>query len=935
MYKSTNSCGRIQMKLHMTCILRMFTLTLLLVASSALAKDEIDCIHYTGSPDGHCKYTRIESSRRFNLYTMDQGVSVIKDGNGLPTNARKNVDFYIYAPKADNDSVEIVLKPDTVVTNLMKVNSLDSGFRWFGVSAIYPVYNIPVGTAVDKNSEPEIVAYYNFYAPGIEYCWTPSCDSVVTSASDLNLQVGDSTKLYARAYITVGPDSGKTDATLQKSFYFSTGDAYDNLRFHSLAGEELPVRDGLGVQLDFTEKDEGVVGFVVLAVDTGSANAGSAFVFSGYPDGVNEKSETEFVVNGAFPGSLTISDRNLPRIDSAIVLDTDGDGVGDKISAWFSGDRDSVVLTDFAYSWPNAEKFGKWNSCTDGNDGCDLKKEMDFDEVSLSSSGNDAEGALKVAVTSQYTGISDTLQSPMVDRIGAVIKTASIIYGSEDTDVLIVKFNKDIDPSWDKGKGFVLNGKEIDVSAIEKDGDEWRFTVKKGTVEVGDMISISTKGGIQAADGNKTGYNREVPVSNAGGVYATDENNGFYDRNCDGTMDSASVGFKDPLSDDDLKTMTLSLYWLDSKGEVKELKFNNLDSLLKKGVITLSEDRTIIGVDLDNPKYDIKKMLTNIDSTNAVLNERYGYAKVTNTISIKGHKDSTVTTEHAMHDRMAPVISGTFLEPESFQKATPDVFTISFSEPIDTASFSLSEDDLSFFVDGKWVGYSLETHSWSADGKTLMVYLESGVDLADRMNPADSVKFNDFSGSFADLDGNNVSENAPSVMVEGDPRVVVKTTSLATLERAVLLADKAAFTERFVEQDVRMDEEMAKSLGVLLDVGFSTIMKGDTAGESSLDLEKIGLTWQLDVFTNLGGYVANASGTIRCDDNSFGNNCFENPRKLYLRWNMRSDSGRKIGVGVYVAKLKVKVFGAKESFKVERIYSWGVRAGTDGLKLGE
>ena len=318
-----------------------------------------------------------------------------------------------------------------------------------------------------------------------------------------------------------------------------------------------------------------------------------------------------------------------------------------------------------------------------------------------------------------------------------------------------------------------------------------------------------------------------------------------------------------------------------------------------------------------------------------MLNENYGFAKMTNTISIAGHKDSTVTTMLGMHDRMSPVISGTFLNPESFQKATPDVFTVTFTEPVDTTAFELTEQDLEFYVDGSWVHYSLGSHSWSDGGRTLKLFLESGVDLSERMNPADSVRFSNYERSFTDLEGNCVREEAPTVMVEGDPRVIVKTTSLATLERAVLLADKAAFTERFVEQDVRMDSEMSKSLGVLLDIGFSTIMKSDTAGGAELDLQKIGLHWELDVFTNLGGYVANASGNIRCDDKSFGGNCFENARKLYLRWNMRSDNGRKVGVGVYVAKLRVKVFGARESFKVERIYSWGIRAGSDGLTLGE
>lgn len=930
------------MRMQIACFCKILMLSLLLVATGALAED-IDCLHYSGSPNPLCKYLRVDESRKFNLYTMDEGVKVEKDSKGLPTNSKQNVDFYVYAPKASNDSLKIYLKsrvagyPDTVLAeNLQKVNSLDSGFRWFGISADYAVYNIAIGTSVDKASEPSLVAIYNFYAPGIQYCWDASCDSVVTSASDLNLDVGDSTKLYARAYITIGPDSGATDSTIVKTFYFSTEGAGKNLEFHSLAGEKLPEIEHMGVQLDFGQENHGVVGFTVVANGTGRSDEGEAFKLSGYPEDFDKNGDAVFYVNEAFPGTLTINDRNLPHIDSAIVLDTDGDGKGDKISAWFSGDRESFELTDFAYSWPTEDDLGKFNSCVEGKEqGCEIKKEMGFDQLSLSASGNDAKGRLEVVVESNFTETIDTLQATLKDRIGAVIQTASIIYGEDDTDVLVVKFNKDIDTSWDEGKGFILNGKEIAESAIEKNGDEWRFSVDTGVVHVGDMICISQKGGIQAADGNKTGKNREVPVKSAGGVYATDENNGFYDRNGDGTMDSASVGFQNPLTKEDLETMTVSLFWLDSKGEVQKIKFKSLDSLLEKGVISLSEDGTVIGFDLSDSKYDIKKMLTNIDSTNAVMNENYGFAEVTNKISIAGHEDSTVTTRLGMHDRMPPVISGTFLQPESFQKAAPDEFVVTFSEPVDTSAMELSENDLAFLVDGKWTHYNLSSHSWSPDGKSLNIFLENGVALEDRMNPADSMKFSNFKNSFTDLEGNGVREDAPSVMVEGDPRVITKVTSLATLERAVLLADKAAFTERFVEPDVKMDSEMKKSLGVLLDVGFSTIMKSDSSDVAELDLENIGLTWELDVFTNLGGFVAHASSTIKCNDKSFGENCFENPRKLYLRWNMRSDNGRKVGVGAYVAQLKVKVFGAKKPFKVERIYSWGIRAGSDGLTLDD
>ena len=41
---------------------------------------------------------------------------------------------------------------------------------------------------------------------------------------------------------------------------------------------------------------------------------------------------------------------------------------------------------------------------------------------------------------------------------------------------------------------------------------------------------------------------------------------------------------------------------------------------------------------------------------------------------------------------------------------------------------------------------------------------------------------------------------------------------------------------------------------------------------------------------------------------------------------MRSDDGRRVGVGTYLAKFKVKVFGAKDEFLIERVFRWGIGA---------
>jgi hypothetical protein len=278
-----------------------------------------------------------------------------------------------------------------------------------------------------------------------------------------------------------------------------------------------------------------------------------------------------------------------------------------------------------------------------------------------------------------------------------------------------------------------------------------------------------------------------------------------------------------------------------------------------------------------------------------------------------------------MGDYMPPVISGTFLNPESYQMLEPDKFTISFSEAIDHENLALLDDCLEFKVDGRWVHYSLGAAEWSEDGRTVTLYMEAGEDLSDRMNPADSVRFDNFKDGLTDRSGNKGSDLSPAAMVEGDPRVIMKTTSFADLNKAAELSDRVKpFTiEPVKDAKVASDES---SLGVLMDVGFSTIMKADSAGSIVPNKDNIGLEWELYVYTNLGAYVGGASGKIDCNDPFFEGNCLENPDKLYVRWNMRADNGRRVGVGIDLAKFKIKVFGAREDFKIERIFRWGISA---------
>ena len=347
----------------------------------------------------------------------------------------------------------------------------------------------------------------------------------------------------------------------------------------------------------------------------------------------------------------------MPTIDSAYVYDTNGDGVGDSIAVFFGGNMEFIDIDDFEYDWPENGKY-----TTFGGDESHKGNVYGLSDAKMDASADSAKGLIRAHVTSTNSGEKGTVgPAALEDRIGPVIKEASIIKGKGDTDTLVVRFSKDIDTSWTSGKGLVLNGKSIPVEAFKKDGDVWSFAVSHGVVDEGDSLQIAIScakdacpdGLIKAADGNETGKNNPCVVKNAGQLYADDENNGFYDRNGDGRMDSASVAFDVPLQKSDLKNLDVMLYWLDSNREVVQIPLLNLDSLMDAGVVTLSNDGKILGVNIDPEEFDIRKMLTSIDKSQSKSGEAYGYAEVINTVTVNGEVENR-TTRLSMNDRIPP-----------------------------------------------------------------------------------------------------------------------------------------------------------------------------------------------------------------------------------------------------------------------------------------
>jgi hypothetical protein len=56
--------------------------------------------------------------------------------------------------------------------------------------------------------------------------------------------------------------------------------------------------------------------------------------------------------------------------------------------------------------------------------------------------------------------------------------------------------------------------------------------------------------------------------------------------------------------------------------------------------------------------------------------------------------------------------------------------------------------------------------------------------------------------------------------------------------------------------------------------------------------------------------------------------CLKNKGNIFLAWNMRSNSGRLVGTGVYISRLEIKiVVNGKNTLHQVHDNFWGVRRG--------
>ncbi len=199
-------------------------------------------------------------------------------------------------------------------------------------------------------------------------------------------------------------------------------------------------------------------------------------------------------------------------------------------------------------------------------------------------------------------------------------------------------------------------------------------------------------------------------------------------------------------------------------------------------------------------------------------------------------------------------------------------------------------------------------------------------------------------GVIRDRSENFAHLNNPRVRIEGEQRTEISTPGVVTIgsegyewphkDPVVAVAVPANKTAK----------ELSDSLGVPgLLMGFdigelatTAIMNLPSGADRDSALGEIKINWEAYYFTHLGSFVNSMKGVVKCNDKTvFYNaadpeksNCYENPGNMFFEWNGRSEDGRLVGTGPYIAKMKVRIYSGKEKAgSSDDTYTLGIKRG--------
>jgi hypothetical protein len=594
----------------------------------------------------------------------------------------------------------------------------------------------------------------------------------------------------------------------------------------------------------------------------------------------------------------------LPEITKAEMYDTDGDGKADSLS--FEGvdktaaDGEKAIFNDFtsvSYSW-NEKNFE--NVSVSGNYWV-LDKTHDFGTTDPISG--------KLTVSYNGTDISEDIS----DMVGPVAISASVKERktNDAKDTLSVSFSRSISGVDDGnvvafleffGKASGLGAPES-ILSLQTKSIKMIFPGKSIDPET-DSLRIDPTGPLVAKTNNVLPHpsNVKIPIFLDKGPVPLAEGaaHGWFDRNGDGTMDEAVIYFGRDIDAGKLADMSFSMTWKNDANKVITFTKTGLDVSVDLSKVTVS-----FGDD-DN----IAPYMTELPT--ATARSPWGTMQVTQ----PGENDVPQVDDVPMQDKMGPVLKSATMRQTSNPQVNPDILTLEFSEVLEQSD-AVKGEQFQFNMEDveRVVSYSDEVE-WKSEGYRLSLLFEPEHELRPVIGDSVRILPGDLSGAVVDVAKNTSHIDNVYQLIDG--RQIVKFFG----PKLVSTPDnyKAEVFDSILVFDKGENADSVIAEKGLMGIGFEFSFNDRDLSVENRKASSLNFT--IDIFDNLGQFVASTKQNLPCDsiklkkDNAGSDRLtrlnqlcdpewFPSSRaiKVFVPWNMRSSSKETtVGSGMYILK---------------------------------
>ncbi|MGL1888210.1 MAG: hypothetical protein OCD76_16970 [Reichenbachiella sp.] len=788
-----------------------------------------------------------------------------------------------------------------IVDNLSNTHPLQAGDTLFLYNNMKSVFVATSETAIDsgtiaiqfKNTSLENISInfpiFKFYNP-----WFKNVSDLgeITPQEKIEANTGAYTKvnILAHSLDAIGADTISCSAPIcaENTLVFVTKPG-SKLSFHANPYEAA---------LDSIPVINGFASFYVYSLDS---TTDEIFSLQGDFDPNNNARLTYTHSTG-----VTITLSPVPLLDKAEMFDTDGDAIGDSLAISYQDTILTQLPDTLSYNWPiesGATQITSDDAPTiKQDDPQTLVVEKNFATYPLSNQN----GVIhSIYVLDNGSILSDEIT--IEDRIGPIISQATLIQSHNTTpDTLYVNFSEELQESAYSGDMFTLNNSTpLNTTGTILENGTWRFIIPETSLTTKDLLTLNPQSGITDTHNNPPSIlNNGIMISTSPALPPiTEEGGAFHDNNADGTMDSITILFSDTITPDMLNHSEFNFTW---PGDVSQITtIYGTDAM----IINPNNPREIYLIVPSDT--DIKKQRTFIDSS-------YGTATITNIYTSPAtsatFSDTTVKT---LSDNIAPIVLSTHIIP-ALEPHLSDVVKITMSEEISEESLALNH--VITISSNGIIEYPLTNLSLTHNNRVIQGDIAKDVIIDQRSNPGDTVTITEALFNIYDLNNNLVGDG--STVLTGGHRISAQHKNFARLPaNSADLMEKEAITEEFLtDAEVESFLNNDTQIGYLLDL----TMGFPENTEESFDLGDIYVSFEIFFFTTDGQKVVDKQGTIRCDDERFDYNCFENPRQILINWNYKSEDGRYIASGIYLSQLSLTIVTPEKSSTVQYIKKCGV-----------